>query len=126
MRFRHGPSLGARYSWPIDGDWLPYIRADVRLAGAYNKGLYGLGSYQPDNNHVPGSENLNLRVGVEYNQYDINLFVLNATNNDTGSFSGGRSGCHDPACTGYSNYSPIFNVNAPMPRVIGLQLAYRQ
>jgi iron complex outermembrane recepter protein len=124
-------NLGARYSLPTDGDWLPYVRADLRLAGAFNQGVYGLGSFQPDNNHVTSSQNLNLRVGVEYNQYDINLFVLNATNYDNGVLTGGRSGCKDAACSpttgaGYSAYTPIFNVNAPQPRVIGIQLAYRQ
>jgi outer membrane receptor protein involved in Fe transport len=124
-------NLGARYSLPSDSDWLPYIRADLRLAGAYNQSVFGLGSFQPDNNHVASSQNLNLRLGVEYNQYDINLFVLNATNYDNGLFSGGRSGCKDAACSptsgaGYSAYTPIFNVNAPQPRTIGIQLAYRQ
>jgi iron complex outermembrane receptor protein len=119
-------NLGARYSFATDGDWLPYVRADVRLAGAYNQSEFGLGSYQPDNNHVPGSENLNIRLGVEYNQYDVNLFVLNATNEDNGRLTGGRSGCRNASCSVYANYSPVFNVNAPQPRVIGIQLAYRR
>ncbi len=119
-------NLGARYSFATDGDWLPYIRADLRLAGAYNQSIFGLGSFQPDNNHVTGQENLNIRIGVEYNQYDVNLFVLNATNYSDGSLTGGRSGCADAACSAYANYSPIMNVNAPQPRVIGIQLAYRQ
>ncbi|MES2294936.1 MAG: TonB-dependent receptor [Pseudomonadota bacterium] len=124
-------NLGARYSLPSDSDWLPYVRADLRLAGAYNQSEFGLGTYTPDVNHVASTQNLNLRVGVEYNQYDINLFILNATNYDNGITNGGRSGCKDAACSptsgaGYSAYTPIFNVNAPQPRTIGIQLAYRQ
>lgn len=124
-------NLGARYSLPSNSDWLPYVRADLRLAGAYNQSLFGLGTYTPDVNHVASSQNLNLRFGVEYNQYDVNLFVLNATNYDNGITTGGRSGCRDIACSptsgaGYAAYTPIFNVNAPQPRVIGIELAYRQ
>jgi outer membrane receptor protein involved in Fe transport len=128
-------NIGARYSLPTSGDWLPYIRADFRLASGYNQSMFGLGGYQPDNNHVKSTQNLNLRFGVEYNQYDINLFVTNLTNYNGGIMSGGRSGCANVACSptsgaggaaGYSQYSPVFNVNAPMPRTIGIQLAYRQ
>ena len=123
--------LGGRYSLPVDGDWLPYIRADLRLASGYNQSLFGLGSFAPDINHVPATQNLNLRMGVEYNQYDINLFISNVTGYDKGPLTGGRSGCKDAACSstsglGYSVYSPISNVNAPQPRIIGLELAYRQ
>ena len=49
------------------------------------------------------------------------------------SFSGGRSGCTNAACSPTSGaggvfaaYNPVFNVNAPQPRIIGIQLAYRQ
>jgi iron complex outermembrane receptor protein len=127
--------LGARYSLPTDNDWLPYVRADLRMAAAYNQSEFGLGTYSPDVNHVASSQILNLRVGVEYNQYDINLFVLNATDYANGIVTGGRSGCANAACSatsgagggaGYAVYSPIFNVNAPQPRVIGIELAYRQ
>ncbi len=128
-------NFGARYSLPTSGDWLPYVRADFRLATGYNQSMFGLGGYQPDNNHVKSTQNLNLRFGVEYNQYDINLFVTNLTNYNGGIMTGGRSGCANFACSptsgagggpGYSQYSPVFNVNAPMPRTIGIQLAYRQ
>jgi outer membrane receptor protein involved in Fe transport len=128
-------NIGARYSLPTSGDWLPYVRADFRLASGYNQSIFGLGGYQPDNNHVNSTQNLNLRFGVEYNQYDVNLFVTNLTNYNGGIMTGGRSGCANVACSptsgagggpGYSQYSPVFNVNAPMPRTIGIQLAYRQ
>ena len=127
--------LGGRYSLPTDTDWLPYVRADLRLAGAYNQSEFGLGTYTPDVNHVDSSQNLNLRFGVEYNQYDVNLFVLNVTNYNNGITTGGRSGCANAACSptsgatggaGYAAYTPIFNVNAPQPRIIGLELDYRQ
>jgi len=128
-------NLGARYSLPTGGDWLPYVRADLRLAAAYNQSVFGLGTYAPDTNHVAATQNLNLRLGVEFNQYDVNLFILNATNYDNGITTGGRSGCANAACSvtsgtggaaGFAVYNPVFNVNAPQPRTIGIELAYRQ
>ncbi len=128
-------NIGARYSLPSDSDWLPYVRADLRLASGFNQALFGLGSFAPDTNHVPATQNLNLRFGVEYNQYDINLFINNVTGYDNGLTTGGRSGCANAACSatsgaggtaGYAVYNPVFNVLAPQPRIIGIQLAYRQ
>lgn len=124
-------NVGARYSLPTTGDWLPYIRADLRMAASYNQSEFPLGTYAPDANNVPSTENLNLRFGVEVDRFDVNLFVLNALNEDMGIMTGGRAGCKDAACSptsgaGYAVYTPVFNVNAPQPRTIGLQLAYRQ
>jgi hypothetical protein len=68
---------------------------------------------------------LNLRAGVDFGNYDLNLFLENVLNYSKGPLNGGRSGCQNEACTIYSDNNPIFSISSRQPRTIGLQFVYR-
>ena len=68
---------------------------------------------------------MNLRIGVDIDALDINFFVYNLTDEDEGSTFGGRSACTNAECSTFNNYNIARTMNAPTPRQIGLQAAYR-
>lgn len=118
-------SVGARYDF--GGDVVdPYIRGDFRAAGGYPIAVPGLGFVSPDATPVPDSMTINLRAGIEYDAYDFNLFVTNLLDWRKGLITFGRNGCLNAGCTSYYGYTAIPSVNAPQPRVIGMQIVYRQ
>ena len=122
-------SVGARYDWRLSAMTNLYARADYRWAAKFSY----VGTQIPSNNdyspdwRYADANNLNLRVGVEYGDFDINAFINNVTDYHKGLTTGGRSGCIDGAsCSVYAFYSPLYNVQPfSPPRQIGLQIAYR-
>jgi len=124
-------SVGGRYQHELTNDMNGYVRVDWRYAKAYDQFQYGIGTYNPDVNRVPAIQNTNIRLGVEYRDFDINLFVNNVFDREKGVMTGGRSGCATPAqggtaaCNAYSVYSPFYQINTGYPREIGVQIAYR-
>ena len=67
----------------------------------------------------------NLRLGFERGRFDVNLFALNITDERVGPRFGGRSQCTNADCSTYNSYTYGATVAAPLPRQIGVQLAYR-
>jgi outer membrane receptor protein involved in Fe transport len=120
-------SLGARYDLQLSSSTRGYLRADWRYAAAFDQTVPTSPQYAPDQNRVPSIQNTNLRLGVEYGDFDINLFVNNLFDRKDGSLSGGRSGCADgtAACNTYFVYNPIYQLNTGYPREIGMQIAFR-
>ena len=124
-------SVGGRYDIDLTAAARGYIRADWRYASAYNQFQFGIGAFNPDVNQVPSIASTNVRVGVEYHDLDINLFVNNLFDRKSGVLTGGRSGCATPAqggtaaCATYATYTPFYQLNSGYPREIGLQIAYR-
>jgi outer membrane receptor protein involved in Fe transport len=124
-------SVGGRFDHALSSSLRGYIRADWRYAKAFDQFQFGIGTFNPDVNRIPAIQNTNVRVGVEYGDFDINLFVNNLFDRDNGGMTGGRSGCATPAqggtaaCTTYSTYTPFYQINTGYPREIGFQIAYR-
>ncbi len=118
-------SAGVRYD-VVYGDYDPYVRVDYRVQGGYDLSAPGLGGYTPDGNHVPTQNLFNLRLGVDYGNYDFNAFATNLFDNKNGDFTGGRNGCQNAACSVYSSYTPIGSISGPVPRTLGIQMIYRQ
>jgi len=124
-------SVGGRYEHDLTADARGYLRVDWRYAKAYDQFQFGIGTYNPDVNRVPAIQNTNVRLGVEYRDLDINLFVNNLFDRDNGVMTGGRSGCATPAqggtaaCNVYSTYTPFYQINTGTPRQFGIQIAYR-
>jgi outer membrane receptor protein involved in Fe transport len=131
--------VGGRYDVQLAPDVRAYVRADYRyiqhykdtLAQVYSFGGFANASYAPDNLY-PNTDRTNLRVGVEYGPFDINVFANNLFNSTKGNFAGGRGGCAAPstggtaACTTFATYNPYGAVTpATAPRQIGIQIAYR-
>ena len=125
--------IGARYEYDGGADFRPYINGDFRFSSALSgidAQTWGNTAYAPDNVYM-SSKNLNLRAGVLYKGFDINLFANNALNYQSGNIIGGRTSCATsaaggtPACTTFKSYNPYFFEAVPTPRIVGIQVAYR-
>lgn len=118
-------NAGVRYDLPISSEINSYARLDYTWYENYQTAPLGSPNYTPDSSEVPSLKQLNLRVGVDVGSFDVNFFVYNLTDEDTGSTFGGRSACTNAECSTFNNYNIARTINAPTPRQIGLQLAYR-
>ncbi len=117
--------FGARYDLRFSDRYRGYIRADYRWAGGFQTVPPGNPSYSPDSSDIPESRNLDLRLGVEREGYELNIFATNLTDNREGPTTGGRSQCFNTACTSYNSYSVYRTTNWGLPRQIGVQFVYR-
>lgn len=118
-------NAGVRYDLPISADLNSYVRLDYTWYESYLTAPVGAPNYTPDSSEIPSLKQLNLRVGADIGDLDVNFFVYNLTDEDTGSTFGGRSACTNADCSTFNNYNIARTMNAPTPRQIGLQLAYR-
>jgi outer membrane receptor protein involved in Fe transport len=132
-------NVGARYDFTVSSDIKAYIRGDYRYTKGYLSNPFGTTGYNPDSNVNPSIYTANARLGVEYGDFDINLFVNNLLDRKRSSIGGGRSGCTlpgaggTPACNtpstnapnGFTGYNPLRTVNTGAPREIGIQIAFR-
>jgi outer membrane receptor protein involved in Fe transport len=117
-------SVGGRYEMDVTADMRAYIRADYRYASAYPNAPFPASSFTLDSFNQK-IQTANFRVGVEYGGFDVNVFVNNAFNRDTGSIGGGRSNCLDAQCNTFQSFNPMRTINTGYPREIGLQVAFR-
>ncbi len=118
--------LGARYDFMIGDAVTAYARVDYRWFDGYPTVAQGTAGYSPDSSDVPAQKNINLRLGFEYEGFDVSLFALNLTDEDKGTCFGGRSQCTNADCSTYNSYTYGRSVAAPTPRQIGIQVAYRR
>jgi outer membrane receptor protein involved in Fe transport len=132
-------SVGARYEHEITNKAKGYVRGDFRYSKGFLNNPFGTTGYNPDSNVNPSYYTANLRAGVEYGDFDINLFVNNLLDRKDGNIGGGRSGCTlpgaggTPACNtpatnapnGYTGYNPLRTINTGNPREFGIQIAFR-
>jgi outer membrane receptor protein involved in Fe transport len=118
--------VGARYDVRLGDRGLLYARADYRWANGYETSPPGSVSYTPDSSVVPESRNLDLRIGLERDSYEINIFALNVTDYRDGRLTGGRSQCLNTSCSAYSQYAVFRTTSWGPPRQIGVQLIYRR
>ncbi len=121
-------NAGARYDIPINDRDRAYIRADYRWAQGYVTVPVGNPAYSPDNNTVPETRNLDMRLGFEHSNAEVNIFALNLTDNREGLVGGGRTSCLPPTdatCAVPGGYNPFRTTNWGRPREIGVQLIYR-
>jgi outer membrane receptor protein involved in Fe transport len=124
-------SAGAR----VDFDVLSrksYARLDYLYTGSYEQGpTFGTGNYNPFTRNVGAIGQLNARLGVQIDQWDVNLFASNLLNSRdaVGNSGNGRGGCNaatgGTGCTVYSLFNPFVQQTYQKPRVVGLQANYR-
>ena len=117
--------LGARFDFTVGGSQA-YARIDYRWQDGYATVARTSGAFSPDSSDVPAQKSINLRVGIEHGAFDVNLFALNVTDETTGARFGGRSQCTNADCSAYNSYTYGATVAAPLPRQVGIQLAYRR
>ncbi|MGZ3367318.1 MAG: TonB-dependent receptor [Caulobacteraceae bacterium] len=121
-------SAGARYDIPINDRDRAYVRADYRWTQGFVRVPVGNPAYSPDNNTVPETRNVDLRLGFEHENAELNIFALNLTDNREGAIGGGRTSCLPPtdaACTVAGGYNPFRTTNWGRPREIGVQVVFR-
>jgi iron complex outermembrane recepter protein len=116
---------GARVDVPLNDTTAAYIRADYRWLNSYLLAPAGSPNYTPDSSIVPSQRNVNLRIGLDYRDLDINVFVNNLTGERDGLLTGGRNGCTNASCSTFLNYNIERTVAAPVPRQVGVQIAFR-
>jgi iron complex outermembrane receptor protein len=118
-------NAGARYDLQISDQINGYVRLDYSWFEDYQTAVRGAPNYTPDSSEVPALKQWNLRLGFDVDAFDVNFFVYNLTDEDEGSTAGGRSVCTNADCTTFNNYNIARTINAPTPRQIGVQVAYR-
>jgi iron complex outermembrane receptor protein len=118
-------NAGARYDLDLSDRFTSYVRLDYTWAEEYQTAVPGTPNYTPDASDVPAVKQWNLRVGLNFGEFDVNFFVYNLTDYDEGSRGGGRSVCTNADCSTFNNYNIARTLNAPTPRQVGVQLAYR-
>jgi iron complex outermembrane receptor protein len=121
-------SVGARYDIPLTEQNRAYVRADYRWTQGYTTAVVGSPTYSPDNNYAPETRNLDLRIGLEHDSAELNIFALNLTDNREGLVTGGRTSCLPPtdaSCSTPGGYNPFRTTNWGRPREIGVQFVYR-
>jgi iron complex outermembrane recepter protein len=118
--------LGARYDFTLGETMKAYARIDYRWFDGFLTAVPGTSQYSPDSSKVPSQQNINLRLGLEWNSLDVSLFALNLTDETKGAQTGGRSSCSNADCSTYGTYTYGRTISAPTPRQVGLQVAYRR
>ncbi len=118
--------VGARLDIPLaSADASLYARLDYRWLDKFDIAPPGSPNYTPDSSTVPSTQNINLRLGFERDSFDVNLFVNNLTDEDKGALTGGRSSCTNVDCSTFLNYNVVRTIAAPIPRQVGVQVAFR-
>ena len=69
---------------------------------------------------------MNLRSGVDYGNCDSNIYVDNLFESETSAINNYSSGCVDKAYTSRFSGGLAPTVTPLLPRIVGIQLAYRQ
>jgi iron complex outermembrane receptor protein len=124
-------NIGARYEADLSNTARGYIRGDWNWQSKKPLIPYPVAGFAPDAVNF-SFQRTNVRAGVEYGAFDINVFVNNLFNNQEGNITGGRGRCPQPvqggtaACVGFGSYNPFLSVTPfTTPRQVGLQIAYR-
>jgi outer membrane receptor protein involved in Fe transport len=127
-------SANAQYDFTLFQQNL-FIRGDYQFQGGYtNPGSYGVSVYNPYTRYVKGWDVLSLRGGINFKNWDMNLYANNVLNEwePLGNAGNGTSGCAgptsaagNPACTTFTVYSPFVGQAYVRPREIGIQANYR-
>jgi outer membrane receptor protein involved in Fe transport len=112
-----------------------YLRADYQFQGGYtNPGSYGVAVYNPFTRYVGSWDTVNLRAGINFKSWDLNLYSNNLFNKyeRLGNSGNGMSGCAaapspyaSPACSSFSVFSPFVSQAYQRPREVGIQANYR-
>jgi iron complex outermembrane receptor protein len=118
-------NAGARYDFDISDRISSYVRLDYTWFEDYATAVPGAPNYTPDSSEIPALKQFNLRIGADFENFDLNFFVYNLTDEDEGATTGGRSVCTNADCSTFNNYQIARTMTPPTPRQIGLQLAYR-
>ncbi|MCC6632711.1 MAG: TonB-dependent receptor [Gammaproteobacteria bacterium] len=113
-------------------DHRAYARLDYLYSGSYLQGSsFGTGNYNPFTRDVGSTDQVNARLGINIDRWDLSLYSVNLLNSrdKIGNSGIGRGGCNaatgGTGCTVYSLFNPFVNQAYQKPRTIGVQANYR-
>ncbi len=115
-------SFSAQYEREITASVNGYLRLDYQWQSDYKNGFsYGTSSFNPFTYHADSQDLLNARLGVRFDQVDVNVFANNLLNSHDrlGNAGIGRTACSNaaatrtPQCTTYTNYNPFVSQVLP-------------
>ena len=108
-----------------------YARLDYFYTDSYTQGSsFGTGNYNPFTRDVPSVDQVNMRLGMNIDRWDLSLYATNLLNSRdmVGNAGIGRGGCNaatgGEGCTVYSLFNPFVAQAYQKPRSIGLQANY--
>ena len=109
-----------------------YARLHYLFTASYLQGSsFGTGNYNPFTRDVPSTNQVNARLGVNIDRWDLSLYSSNLLNSrdKVGNAGNGRGGCNAATggvgCTVYSLFNPFVSQQYQKPRTIGLQANYK-
>ena len=108
-----------------------YVRGDYQYQGPYLQGVsFGAANYNPFTRQVKAQDLFNLRAGVAFDRFDVNVFANNVTNSrdrigNAGNGIGACSAAGGAGCTAYGTFQPFVAQQFQRPRSIGVQANYR-
>lgn len=124
-------NAGARFDFSLL-EKKAYARVDYLYTGSYEQGpTFGTGNYNPFTRNVGSTDQVNARLGMQIDRWDVNVFASNLLNSRemVGNSGNGRGGCNaatgGTGCTVYSLFNPFVQQAYQKPRVVGLQANYR-
>jgi outer membrane receptor protein involved in Fe transport len=127
-------SFSAQYNTALTATIDGYLRLDYQWQSDYKNGFsYGTSSFNPFTYHADSQDLLNARLGVRFDNIDLNIFANNLLNSrdELGKAGIGRTACSNavatrtPQCTTYTTYNPFVAKTYQRPRVLGVQANYR-
>jgi hypothetical protein len=114
-------SLSGDYTVPLTARYRGYARADFTYSAEWRRfGVTdpGTASYDPRQKPTPAYSVLNLRLGTQFDAFDVSLFVKNLTNANPNLLQFGGDTSNGPASDWYGI--------AVQPRSIGLTMTWRK
>jgi outer membrane receptor protein involved in Fe transport len=114
-------SLSGDYTLPLMARYRGYARADFTYSAEWRRfGVTdpGTASYDPRQKPTPAYSVLNLRLGTQFDAFDVSLFVKNLTNANPNLLLFGGDTSNGPASDWYGV--------AVQPRSIGLTMTWRK
>ncbi len=109
-----------------------YARLDYLYTGSYLQGSsFGTGNYNPYTRNVDATDQVNARLGIDIDRWNLNVYATNLLNSrdKVGNSGIGRGGCNAATggvdCTVYSLFNPFVGQSYQKPRSVGLQANYR-
>jgi outer membrane receptor protein involved in Fe transport len=108
-----------------------YVRGDYQYQGPYLQGVsFGAANFNPFTRQVKAQDLFNLRAGVAFDRFDVNVFANNVTNSrdkigNAGNGIGACTAAGGASCTAYGTFQPFVAQQFQRPRSIGVQANYR-
>jgi iron complex outermembrane receptor protein len=132
-------SASANYNMMMLGKYDSYLQVDYQWSSSYRlPGSFGVASWNPYVLNVGAVDNVSARLGIRFQNWDLNVFSNNLLNRleKLGNAGNGITQCQatNLACTAtsgaggtaaFNSFNPFVNQLYTRPREVGVQANYR-